>query len=144
MGLFWVSICFSQVKIKAPSAKSDQISDLQLQRSSPAHAELLLKKTELQSELESLLLGYTEEYPKVVEIRYSLTILQKESNRILAVKAAESSKLTLALGKLMVRKSELETDLWQLLRTYKEGHPDVKRAKRKVEIYEAAIKEILG
>ena len=113
-------------------------------KSSPAHAELLLKRTELQSELESLVLEYTEEFPKVVQIRYSLTVLQKESERIRAVKPAEASKLTLALGKLMVRKIELETDLWELLKNYKDEHPDVKRAKRKVEIYEAAIKEILG
>ena len=112
--------------------------------SSPAYAEILLKKTEMQSELESLVIDYTEDYPKVVEIRYSLTVLQKVSERMLAVKPAESSKLTLALGKLLVRKIELETDLWSLQKNYKDDHPDVKRAKRKVEIYEAAIKEILG
>ena len=114
-----------------------------VQRSSPAYAEVLLRRTELAAELDSLLLEYTEEYPKVAEMRHSLAILQKDRERILAVKAAESIKLTLALGKLMVRRAELETELWQLLKTYKEEHPDVKRAKRKVEIYEAAIKEIL-
>ena len=112
--------------------------------SSPAYAEILLKKTEMQSELESLVIDYTEDYPKIVELRYSLTVLQKASERMLAVKPAESSKLTLALGKLLVRKIELETDLWSLQKNYKDDHPDVKRAKRKVEIYEAAIKEILG
>ena len=44
----------------------------------------------------------------------------------------------------MVRKIELETDVWNLLRTYKDEHPDVKRAKRKVEIYQAAINDILN
>ena len=142
--LFLQSMCLSQRTVKAVPTKTEQSSAFQSVTSSPAYAEVLLKKTELQSELESLVIDYTEDYPKVVEIRYSLTVLQKASERMLAVKAAESSKLTLALGKLIVRKIELETDLWSLQKNYKDDHPDVKRAKRKVEIYEAAIKEILG
>lgn len=113
-------------------------------RSSAAYPELLLKRTELRSDLESLLLEYTEEYPKVIEIRFTLGVVQKETDRLNKLKSKEGSRLTLALGKLIVRKIELETDLWSLLRNYKDEHPDVKRAKRKVEIYEAAIREILG
>jgi len=45
---------------------------------------------------------------------------------------------------LIVRRIELETDVWNLQRNYKDEHPDVKRAKRKVEIYENAISEILN
>jgi uncharacterized protein involved in exopolysaccharide biosynthesis len=111
---------------------------------SPAFAELLLKKTELQSNLESLVLEYTEEYPKVKELRFVLGLMDRDIARIAKVKPADSGKLTLALGKLMVRRIELETDLWNLQRSYKDEHPEVKRAKRKVEIYEAAISEILN
>lgn len=136
--------CFPQTVKKALSAKVEHSTLEQPGKSSLAYAEILLRKTELQADVESLVLEYTEEYPKVVEIRYLISALQKESERILAVRPAESSKLTWALGKLLVRKAELETDLWQLLRIYKEDHPDAKRAKRKVDIYEAAIKEILG
>jgi predicted nuclease with TOPRIM domain len=112
-------------------------------KSSPAYAEVLLRKTELLSELESLLVEYTEEFPKVKELRFESGLLQKETDRLLAVNAAEGSKLTAALGKLMVRKCELETDLWSLLKQFNDQHPDVKRAKRKVEIFEAAISDIL-
>ncbi len=126
------------------AAKTDNGVSASKPQSSPAYAEVLLKRTELQSDLESLMLEYTEDYPKVKELRHTLGLLQKESQRIVAVKPAESSKLTLALGKLMVKKVELETELWGLQVIYKDDHPDVKRAKRKVEIYEAAIKEILG
>lgn len=111
---------------------------------SPAYAEILLRRTEQESELESLLVDYTEEYPRIKELRFSLSVIQKESERLNSVKAADSAKLTLALGRMVVRKVELETDLWKLLQTLADGHPDVKRAKRKVEIYEKAIKEILG
>jgi hypothetical protein len=140
--IFFTVFCYSQANTKVKPAQPP--GDTQSARSSPAYAELLLRKTELQADLESLILEYTEEYPKVKEIRQTLTMLEAEAARLLAVKPAEASKLTLALGRLMVRKVELETDLWKLLRAYKEEHPDVKRAKRRVEIYENAIKEILG
>lgn len=142
--LFFATTAFCQAPAQGSVKKVVINESTNVQRSSPAYAEVLLRRTELTAELESLLIEYTEEYPKVVEIRHSVEILQKDSERILAVKPAESIKLTLALGKLMVRRSELETDLWLLLKTFKEEHPDVKKAKRKVAIYEAAIKEILG
>ncbi len=112
-------------------------------RFSPAYSEVLLRKTERESELEEFLLDYTEEFPKVKEIKFELGLLNKEMDKILAVNTSESGKLTLALGKLIVRKIELETDLWNLRRQYNADHPEVKRAKRKVEVFEKAIKEIL-
>lgn len=113
-------------------------------KSSPAYAELLLRKTELSAELESLILEYTDEFPKVRESRYAIALLDRDLIRISTLKPTEAGKLTLALGKLMLRRIELETELGILLRSYKDEHPDVKRLKKKVEIYEAAIKEILG
>lgn len=113
-------------------------------RSSPAFAELLLRKTDLESELEALILDYTEEFPRVVALRSELAVMKRELERVLAVKPSEAGKLTLALGKLLVKKIELETDLGALLKNYKEEHPDVRRAKRKLEIYENAVREILG
>ena len=126
------------------AAKSSSDDAAGAVRSSPAFAELILKRTELRSELESLLVDYTDEYPRVKEIRYVLTLIDRDIARINKVKAADSSKLTLALGKLMLRRVELETELWNLDKNYKEEHPDVKRAKKKVEIYEAAVSEILN
>jgi len=113
-------------------------------RSSAAYAELLLKKTEVQAEVEGLAMEYTEEFPKLVEARYALEVIEKERLRLLSVKSAAASKLTIALGKLMVRKIEHEVELWTLRKSLQDAHPDVKRAKRKVDIYESAIKEILG
>lgn len=112
--------------------------------SSPAFAELLLRKTELEADVESLLSEYTEDYPKVKEAQYQLAALEKGIDRVRAVKPVDAGKLTLALGKLIVRKCELETELWSLQNQYKEDHPDVKRARRKVEVFEQAIKQILG
>jgi len=135
--------CFSQTidKNKTVLASSNQAA--QTIKSSPAYAEVLLRKAERESELEEFLLDYTEEFPKVKEIKFELGLINKEMEKILSVGATESGKLTLALGKLIVRKTELETDLWNLRRQYNDDHPEVKRAKRKIDVFEKAIKEIL-
>lgn len=137
----FTSVCFGQTSIAKTRSLPIKIIH---NKTSPAYAEVLLHKTELESELEALLLDYTEEFPKVKELRFELSSVKKEMDKILAVKPEESSKLTLALGKLMVKKTQIETDLWSLQSQYKDDHPEVKRAKRKVEIYESAIKEVMN
>ena len=112
-------------------------------RSSPAYAEVLLRKTELQSELEAVLPDYTEANPKVIDLRAELANINKALDRIYAVKPTETGKLTLALGKLIVKQAALQTDLARLMRSYNKDHPEVKRARRKLEIFEAAVNEIL-
>ena len=112
--------------------------------SSPAYAETLLRKTELTAQVESLLVEFTEEYPKVAELRLELDMLKVEMDRILAVKPADSSKLTLALGKLILGKVGHAAALKRLQTTLQDSHPNVRREKRQVEIFEAAIKEILN
>jgi len=137
-------ILFSAFYIQAQTGnKKVSAPNNQAVKYSPAYAEILVRKTERESQLEEFLIGYTEEFPKVKEIKFELTVLQKEMDKVLAVNASEAAKLTLALGKLIVRKTELETDLWNLKRQYKDDHPEVKRAKRKIEVFEKAIKEIL-
>ena len=140
---FFSFVCFAQTsgKNKTVPVSSRVIS--QAIKSTPAYSEVLLRKAERESQLEEFLLDYTEEFPKVKEIRFELDSLQKEMTKILAVNASETGKLTLALGKLIVRKTELETDLWNLRRQYNDDHPEVKRAKRKIEVFDKAIKEIL-
>lgn len=113
-------------------------------RASAAYAEVLVRKTELLSELESFLPDYTEDNPKVIDARFEIGILTREIDRIYAVRPSETGKLTLALGKLLVRRAALETDLQRLLRNYSKDHPEVKRTKRRVEIFDSAIKQILG
>lgn len=140
------TVCFSQAKDKTVPAKKtvENQTILPALKSSPAFAEISLRRTELRAEVESLLVTYTEEFPKIKEIRFELDVLNRELTRLLTVKTEESSKLTLALGKLIIRKAELETDLWDLQKKYGDEHPDVKRARKKVEIFENSIKDILN
>lgn len=134
----------SQTNVKVVAAqKSATNSSEQTIKSSSAFAELILRKTERESELEEFLIDYTEEFPKVKELKFELILLQNALDKISAVNASESGRLTLALGKLMVRKVEIGVDLWNLKRQYNDDHPEVKRARRKVEVFEKSIREIL-
>lgn len=140
-----IAVVDAQKKLAVkPSPTPAPVADTQPVRSSPAYAELLLQKTELQSTLDSLLVDYTEEYPKVKELRSQLGYLQAEMNRLLAVKPENAGRLSDALGKLMLRKVELESNLETLRAQFKDDHPEVKKLRRKIESYEASIKEVLG
>lgn len=122
-------------------AGTKSVSSNQSIKSSPAYAEILLRKTELDADVESLLESYTEDFPKLKESRYELSLIQKDLDKLLT--QTDASKLTLALGKLLVRRASLNTDLWALQSKYGAEHPEVKRAKRKVLSFDNAIKEIL-
>jgi len=127
-----------------PTKALASADDLRAVRSSPAYAEVLLRETELKAELESLLLDYTEEYPRVKDIRMELELLGSEADRLLAVKTSDTQKLSAALGRLILRKVENQTKLRQLRLQYSDEHPNVRRQRKVVEVYEAAIKEILN
>src|SRR5215213_3058061 len=141
--LFSALVGFAQIKPKptATPAPVIVVSSATAIKSSAAYAEVLLRKTELEAMLEDLTVQFTDEYPKVKETRFELGLIRKEYERILAV--PDAAKLTQGLGKLILQKVELETDLWVLLQKYGEEHDDVKRARRKVATFEKAVKEIL-
>jgi hypothetical protein len=138
------AIClFSSLVFGQPTGKktASAVQTANPVKATPAYAELLLRKAELESDIESFLVSYTEEYPKLKESRYELSLLDKDLTKLLA--QTDASRLTLALGKLLVRKNQLETDLWGLQNKFGKDHPEVKRASRKVASFQNAIKEIL-
>lgn len=135
-------VSFAQTAKKSNAVQAASNSS-QAIRSTPAYAEVLLRKTDLEADLEDMIVSYTEENPKVKNTRYELGLINAALDKILAVDAAQASKLTLALGKLIVRKAQLETDLWSLQTKYGKDHVEVKRATRKVDVFEKAVKEIL-
>lgn len=141
--LFSALACFSQATSKKSAApQASGTATNQSAKSSPAYAEILLQKTELEAQLEEFA-DYTEEFPKVKELRFQVDLLQKAADKFLAVAAADAPKLSLALGRLTVRKIELETNLWLIEKQYKDDYPEVKRLKRKIAVFERAIREIL-
>jgi len=110
---------------------------------SPAFAEVVFRRAVLESELEELLVRYTDQFPKVVEMRLEIKELDAAKEKLLKVPEEESSKLTLALGKMLVQRAVYSTEYEMLRQRYNDEHPEVKRARKKLEIFENAIKEIL-
>ncbi len=110
---------------------------------SSAYAEVLLRTTEAKAELESIVADYTESSPRVIDLRFEVASLRKVADRLASVRPAESGKLTLALGRLLVQRARLDTDLAGLLRSYTSEHPEVRRTAKKLEIFDAAINEVL-
>lgn len=140
--LFILSIIFvSSLCVAAQTKTVTQKPSANAAKSSAAYSEVILRKTELSAELETLLLDYTDEFPKVKELRFEIGLLQKDLEKILAV--SDVSKLSTALGKLIVRRVQLQVDLWVLQKQYADEYPEVKRTKKKIEIYEQSIKDIL-
>ncbi|MCO6511063.1 MAG: hypothetical protein J5I65_09745 [Aridibacter famidurans] len=112
-------------------------------RSSPAFAELILRRAVLESELEELLVRYTNDFPKVAEMRFELAEIEAGIGKLLEIPAEKASKLTLALGKMLVQRAEYATELDVLKRKYEDSHPEVKRTARKLEIFDKAVRTIL-
>jgi len=112
-------------------------------KASPAYAEVLLRKTELLADLESLLPDYTEASPRVTDLRAELGQIDRSLQRMFAIRPSETGKLTLALGKLIVRHAALQTELSRLMRSYTKEQSDVKRASRKAAVFESAINDLL-
>jgi hypothetical protein len=112
-------------------------------KTTPAYAEILLKKVEVEAELESLLLDYTDSYPKVLESKFLLNSLQKEIDKLLALNPNEVNRLTVAVGKLLVKKAEQSSEIESLFKTYNEKHPDVIRAKKRLSVIENALKDLM-
>lgn len=112
-------------------------------KSSPAYAEILLRKTELLADIDAFGADYTEASAKMIELRAELASLDRSLEKVFAVRPSETGRLTQGLGKLIVKKAALDADLNRLLRVYSKEHPETRRAQRRVERFEAAIGEIL-
>ncbi|MEZ5346686.1 MAG: hypothetical protein R2681_14130 [Pyrinomonadaceae bacterium] len=143
-GVFLIFSAYLPAQTRERTSEKETLPAVSPQlKSSAAFGEVLLRKVELESSLEEMLLSYTEEYPKVKETRYELDLLLSDIKRLNAVKPNDAAKLTVALGKLIVKKAEVATNYWDLSNKYKADHPEVKRAKKNLEIYESAVNEIL-
>jgi uncharacterized protein involved in exopolysaccharide biosynthesis len=112
-------------------------------KSSPAYSALILQRTIIRAELEEMLVTYTEDFPKVKDARHEIDLINFALSRLLDTKVTDSCKLSDSLGQLLIKKTAVEMELYNLKKKYKDDHPDVLRTKRKLDIYEKAVVEIL-
>ena len=66
----------------ATSAAWSQTGDVGPIRSSAAYAEVLLRRTQLQADLEAFSADYTEANPKIIDLRNELAALTKSGSAI--------------------------------------------------------------
>lgn len=112
-------------------------------KSTPAYAELVNRKVEVEAEYKELLVDYTEDHPKVKVKRVERATINLEMEKIASMDAAMIPKLTASYGKLLLRKIELEREVNELLLKFSEEHPSVKKAKEKVAVLDQEIQKIL-
>lgn len=112
-------------------------------RSSAAYAEVMVRRTSLQADLEALLIDYKEEFSRVRMLRREIAVLDSAIEMLMRLPVGANGKMTSTLGKLIVRRAELETESAETMERYGEGHPEVRRAKKRVEVFERSIREIL-
>ncbi len=112
-------------------------------KSSPAYSALVLQRTVIKAELEEMLVAYTEDFPKVKDARHEIDLINFSLTRLLETKVPDSCKLSDSLGQLMIKKIAVEMQVYFLKKKYNDDHPEVQRAKRKLDIYEKAVAEIL-
>jgi uncharacterized protein involved in exopolysaccharide biosynthesis len=122
---------------------SAQSGDSSIVRASAAYAELKVRRTELEADIEAFSADYTEQSPRIMDLKAELAALDAGATRLMRTKPSEAARLTIALGKLLVRHASLSLEVSKLLRTYATDHPEVLRAKRRAEVYDRAIKELL-
>jgi hypothetical protein len=112
-------------------------------KTSAAYIELVIHKADIDAELVDLLVEYTEEYPKVKQLKWEAGLVQAELENLLKVDSSVLPKLTESFAKLLLQKIKMQVDLAEVRSAHKDDHPDVQRAMRRVEIYDKAIKELL-
>jgi uncharacterized protein involved in exopolysaccharide biosynthesis len=112
-------------------------------KSSAAYGELVLRKVEVEAECKEMLVDYTEEHPKVKIKKAEIDNLNAEMDKIAAMDTSLIPKLTATVGKLILKKIDLQTEVNKLLLQYSEDHDLVKRAKQKVAVMEEEIQKVL-
>ncbi|HEX8564220.1 MAG TPA: hypothetical protein VF648_01030 [Pyrinomonadaceae bacterium] len=130
----------TQTSVTAPIKTIGRKLDV---KTSPAYAELVMKRTEVAADLEVLLPDYTEESPEVREKRLSLQILDAALKRLETVTLEQYLALTPAVGKMLARKLEAEAELKILSEIYTDDHPAVKKSKIRFKVFDAELKRLL-
>ncbi len=142
--LFFVSLhAQTRPKVRSIKTKPNAVSLQASAKNSPAYGELVLRRTELEVDYKEILVEYTENHPNALAKKSVIDAIDAELKNIEAMPASQIPKLTSPLGKLILRKVELETELKNLQQEYTDDFPDVKKTKTRLEAFQAEIKKML-
>ena len=109
----------------------------------PAYAELVLRKAKVEAELSELSKNLTNQHPSLDTKRFELRAIKREMAKMRAVETSRESKLSGAVGKLILSKVALEVELNDLLVQLKPQHPDVTKKRSELAALQREIENIL-
>ncbi|HEX7955779.1 MAG TPA: hypothetical protein VF508_02495 [Pyrinomonadaceae bacterium] len=116
------AVCASQSAGDAPRDPKD----------TPAYAVLVIRKAEVEAELEVLSSMFTGTHPDVRSKRFELDALGFELEEMRATELSRVPKLSETYGRLVVRKAAVGAGLNELPRGFTPGHPEV--SKKRAEL----------
>lgn len=121
----------------APVATISKVAD------TGAYAEVFAARVEAEADLKVLTMDLTEETVQVREKKLERDLLDRDVRWLEALPSTSHIKMTVALGRLLVRKTQAEVDLKMLSANYAESFPTVKKARTRIEVYSSEIQKLL-
>ncbi|MBC7798437.1 MAG: hypothetical protein H7Z37_16330 [Pyrinomonadaceae bacterium] len=112
-------------------------------KSSAAYGEIIAALAEAKVDLKILLFDYKEAAPQVVAKRQLIESYQTEIGKLEAMPTTIAPKLTLALGRLLVKKIEAGAELNELTKEYAEEYPSVKKARIRLQVFTEETDKLL-
>jgi uncharacterized protein involved in exopolysaccharide biosynthesis len=141
--LFAIALVFSaSATVVGYQPKSAEYS-LSAPETTPAYAVLVLRKAKVEAELSELSDELTTQHPNLDSKRFELRALRREMAKIRAVETSHVSKLSSAVGNLILSKVALQVELNDLLVRLTPQHPDVTKKKNERGALAREIKNVL-
>jgi uncharacterized protein involved in exopolysaccharide biosynthesis len=109
----------------------------------PAYGVLVLRKAKVEAEFSELSEKLTNEHPTLDSKRFELRAIRREMAKMRAVETTDVSKLSNAVGNLILSKVALEVELNDLLVQLKPQHPDVTKKSVELAALEREIENLL-
>ena len=109
----------------------------------PAYAVLVLRKAKVEAELSQLSEELTTEHPSLDSKRFELRAIRHEMAKMRAIQTSHVSKLSSAVGNLILSKVALTVELNDLLAQFTPEHPDVTKKRVELGALEREIENVL-
>ncbi len=121
----------------SPAAAVSKVAD------TGAYAEVYAARVEAEADLKVLAMDLTEETVQVREKKLERDLLAREIRWLEALPLVSHDKMTIALGRLLVRKTQAEVSLKMLSENYAEDFPTVKKARTRIGVYNDEVQKLL-
>ena len=112
-------------------------------KTTPAYGVLVLRKADLEAELQMMLARFTEAHPDVRLKKIELDVLEREMKRMETVAQEGLPKFTATYGNLILHQVKVEVELETLMAQLSEQHPDVKNKRAELDILKREIDKVL-